>query len=199
MSGAVEALACQVEGSFPLARLAAASVRDDEVNYRLDQRLGPLGYSVRQAGLFAARGELMHYSADLTLHRVKLLMLRAEFVFDLTSFVLRAWEQAGAMPQAARFDVADYSVVRFRSAAVTELGEGRQVVRGLVDIGGVTRLQVLDLTFPSPRKDPITGTNVVDLLLAGRIQQGALGIALSDFVASNVLDLRLSAAVEIEG
>jgi len=199
MNSTVEALACQVEGVLPLAGLSAASVQDDALYYRLDQRLGPCGYSVAQGGLFAARGELMRYSCDVTLHRVEMLLLRAEFTFDLTSFVLRGWEQAAGVPRATRFDVEDYPVVRFVSTAVTELGEGRQVVRGLVDIGGVTRLQVLDLAFSSPHKDPITGTEVVDLLFTGRFQQRALGIALSDFVASNMLDLRLSAAVEIEG
>jgi polyisoprenoid-binding protein YceI len=199
MSSALEALACQVEGVLPLASLSAASVQDDELYYQLDQSLGPFSYGVRQGGLFAARGELTKYSCVLALHRGNMRVQRTEFAFDLTSFVLRGWEQAGALPPAARFDVVDYPVVRFRSTAVGELGDGRQVVRGLADIGGVTRLQVLDLTLSPPRKDAITGTEVVDLLFKGRFEQRALGIALSDFVASNMLDLRLSASVEIDG
>jgi polyisoprenoid-binding protein YceI len=199
VSSALEALACQVEGVLPLASLSAASVQDDGISYRIDQSVGPFGYSVRQGGLFAARGELLRHSCGLTLRPVNMLVQSAEFAFDLTSFVLREWEQAGALPRVARFDVTDYPVVRFRSTAVGELGDGRQVVRGLVNVGGVTRLQALDLTLSRPREDPITGTEVVDLLFTGRFEQRALGIALSDFVASHVLELRLSAAVEIEG
>jgi hypothetical protein len=69
----------------------------------------------------------------------------------------------------------------------------------LLEFGGVTRLQALDLTVADRRTDPITETDVVDLMFTGRFQLTALGVPLIDIVMANALDLRLAASVELEG
>jgi polyisoprenoid-binding protein YceI len=89
--------------------------------------------------------------------------------------------------------------MQFRSTAVAPSAQSRHVVRGLLEFDGVTRLQALDLAMSPRRQDAITGTDVVDLTFTGRYREMALGIPLSDRFISNALDLRLAAAVELEG
>lgn len=199
MSSTIEALACHVSVALPPAGLAAASAQHGRITYRLDERHGLARCDVRQNGLFAVQGKLRRFSCVLAFPLAETRLLEAELAFDLTSFALDTFEQPGGAPFSPWFNLGDYPVIRFRSTSVDETGMSRQVIRGLLDIGGVTRLQVLELSCSDPRKDPITGTQVLDLCLTGRFRQAALGISLSDIVPSEMLTLRLDCAVELEG
>ena len=196
---AIDALVCSVEGSLPLATLATASVGRDEVVYRSDERHGQIECSVRQCGVFAVRGRLTGFGCVLTFDRTAMRLLRFDLTAQLTSFEVSASEMFGDVSKVRSHDGARHPDVRFRSTAVAPCGSSRHVVRGLLEFGGVTRLQALDLTVGDRRTDPITETGVVDLLFTGRIQQTALGVPLIDIVMANSLDLRLAASVELEG
>jgi polyisoprenoid-binding protein YceI len=198
-AAAIDALVCSVEGSLPLATLSAASVERDEVVYRLDERHGQIECSVRQCGVFAVRGQLTGFGCVLAFDRAAMRLLRFDLTAQLTSFAASASEMLGDVPMVRSFDAARHRDIRFRSTAVAPCGSSRHVVRGLLEFGGVTRLQALDLTVGDRRADPITETGVVDLMFTGRIQQTALGVPLIDIVMANALDLRLAASVELEG
>jgi polyisoprenoid-binding protein YceI len=199
MSAAIGALVCKVQGTLPLASLSAASLAPDEVLYRIDGRHGPMQCSLRQCGMFATNGDVTRFTSDLAVEREATRVSRLDLSVDLGSFVPREWQQRGAVPVASLRDLVEAPLIRFRSSAVAACGDSGQVVRGLLDIGGVTSFQGLDLTVSSRRPDPITGTDLIDLSLSGRFSQTALGIALSNIVMSTDLDLQLKVAVELEG
>lgn len=199
MKAAIGALVCEVQATLPLASLSAASPAPEEVLYRIDGRHGPMQCSLRQSGMFAANGDVTRFTSDLAVEREATRVSRLDLSVDLSSFVPREWAERSSVPVAALRDLVEAPLIRFRSSAVAACGGTGQVVRGLLDIGGVTSLQALDLTVSSRRPDPITGTDLVDLSLSGRFSQAALGIALSNVVMSTVLDLQLNVAVELEG
>jgi polyisoprenoid-binding protein YceI len=196
---AIDALVCRVEGSLPLATLSAASVGRDEVVYRLDERHGQIECSARQRGVFAVRGQLTVFACVLAFDRAVMRLLRFDLTAQLTSFEASASEILGNLQTVRSLDGARHPDIRFRSTAVTPCGSSRHVVRGLLEFGGVTRLQALDLTMGDRRTDPITETGVVDLVFTGRFQHTALGVPLIDIVLANALDLRLAASVESDG
>jgi polyisoprenoid-binding protein YceI len=198
VSSALDALVCHVDVELPMATLSAASLEHRQAVYRFDQRHGAANCRMHQRGLFAARGTLRQFSFVLILDREDPRLRDAEFAFDLTSFVLHERERPGVMSFSPWFNIAEHPMIRFRSSAATETGALRQVVRGLLEVGGATRLQVLDLAMSKPRAEPITGTRVVDLRFSGRLQQAAPGISLSQVVPSNALDVTLSCSVELE-
>jgi polyisoprenoid-binding protein YceI len=198
-AAAIDALVCCVEGSLPLASLSAASVGRDEVVYRLDERHGQIECSAQQCGVFAVRGQLAGFACVLAFNRAEMRVLRFDLTAQLTSFEMSALEMPGDVPMARSLDGARHPDIRFRSTAVAPCGSSRHVVRGLLEFGGVTRLQALDLTVGDRRTDPITETDVADLTFTGRFQQTALGVPLIDIVMANALDLRLAVSVELEG
>ena len=198
MSAAIDALICSVEGALPLASLSAASVGRDEVVYRLDERHGQIECSARQCGVFAAGGHLSSFTCALAFDRFEMRLLRFDLTAQLTSFAASEWEILGDTPMVRLLDGARHPDVRFRSTTVAPCSSSQHVVRGLLECGGVTRLQALDLTMGNRRTDPITETDVVDLMFTGRLQQIALGVPLIDMMMANTLDLRLAASVELE-
>jgi polyisoprenoid-binding protein YceI len=199
LSSAIEALACQVNVALPPASLTAASAHDRQMTYRLNERHGLVHCTVHQNGLFAMQGKLRRFSTVLAFALGETRLAKAEFEFDLTSFALDTFEQLGDAPYSRWLRLAEYPVARFCSTSVGEMGLSRHVIRGLLDIGGVTRLQALDLLCADPRKDPISGTQILDLCFTGHFRQAALGISLSDIVPSNLLNLRVDCTVELEG
>lgn len=198
-AAAIDALVCCVEGSLPLASLSAASVGRDEVVYRLDERHGQIECSAQQCGVFAVRGQLTGFACMLAFDRAEMRVLRFDLTAQLTSFEVSALEMPGDVPMVRSLDGARHPDIRFRSTAVAPCGSSRHVVRGLLEFGGVTRLQALDLTVGDRRTDPITETDVADLMFTGRFQHTALGVPLIDIVMANALDLRLAVSVELEG
>jgi polyisoprenoid-binding protein YceI len=198
-AAAIDALVCCVEGSLPLASLSAASVGRDEVVYRLDERHGQIECSAQQCGVFAVRGQLTGFACVLAFNRAEMRVLRFDLTAQLTSFEMSALEMPGDVPMVRSLDGARHPDIRFRSTAVAPCGSSRHVVRGLLEFGGVTRLQALDLTVGDRRTDPITETDVADLTFTGRFQHTALGVPLIDIVMANALDLRLAVSVELEG
>lgn len=199
MNSAIDALVCALDGELPLASLSAASVDRDEVRYQLDEHRGKLACAARQTGMFAMRGHLTRFTCGLAFDRAEMRLLRIELALDLASFELDEWEAPALVPLAQWLDVVAHPTMQFRSTAVAPSAQSRHVVRGLLEFDGVTRLQALDLAMSPRRQDAITGTDVVDLTFTGRYREMALGIPLSDQFISNALDLRLAAAVELEG
>ena len=161
--------------------------------------IGQIACSARQCGVFTVRGQLTGFACVLAFDRAAMRLLRFDLTARLTSFAASASEMLEDAPMVRSFDIARHPGIRFRSTAVAPCGPSRHVVRGLLEFGGVTRLQALDLIVGDCRTDPITETNVVDLVFTGRFQQIALGVPLNNIVMANALDLRLTASVELEG
>ena len=192
-----EALMCRVWADLPLASLSSASVADGAILYHLNQRAGPIHFSVDQCGLFEARGRVTRYNATLALDRAKPLGLHAELAFDTASVCLAEAGRA-ALPFAPWFDAAAYPKVRFRTSALTQASASRYLVRGLLEIAGITRLHAIDAELVGRDVDPITGTDVAELVMRHRLSASAFGMLPGQTFLCDRIDLQLRARIELE-
>jgi len=192
------ALACRMRIELPLVHLSAASVRHGQAQYQIDQRLGPIALAIEQRALFSLRGELPRYTCTLEFDRDDPLDVRIDLTADATSIVLPGWDALPWRPLAPWFEVAAHPTIRFRSTAVTSPVPNRHAMRGLLTIGGVTRLQVLDAVLAGRQTDPITGTEVADLLIKGSLGCSDFGMPPGQALISDRVELEIRARIELE-
>jgi polyisoprenoid-binding protein YceI len=194
-----QVLATHLYAELPLVSLSAASVHQGRVVYRIDQDLGPIGLVINECGVFAVRGALERFSGTLVLDRADRLDARLDLALDAASVALSGQEGLNWQPLAPRFDVAAHPMIRFRTSAVAPAGRGRFEVRGLLEIGGVTRLQTLIGVLDGRRANPVTGTEVVDLAITGCLAYSAFGMQRDQMLISDRVELRISARMELAG
>ena len=201
LGGALTAqvLATHLYAELPLVSLSAASVHQGRVVYRIDQDLGPIGLVINECGVFAVRGALERFSGTLVLDRADRLDARLDLALDAASVALSGQEGLNCQPLALWFDVAAHPMIRFRTSAVAPAGRGRFEVRGLLEIGGVTRLQTLIGVLDGRRANPVTGTEVVDLAITGCLAYSAFGMQRDQMLISDRVELRISARMELAG
>jgi polyisoprenoid-binding protein YceI len=192
------ALACRIRMELPLVNLSAASVHHGQAQYRIDQRLGPIVLAVEQRALFSLRGELARFTCTLEFDRTDPLDVRIDMTLDATSIALPGWDALTWRPLAPWFELAAHPTIRFRSTAVTPSGADRYAMRGLLTIGGVTRIQVLDATQAGRHADPITGTEVADLLIKGSLSCSDFGMPPGQALISDQVELVVRARIELE-
>jgi polyisoprenoid-binding protein YceI len=191
-------MACRLELQLPLVSLSSASFRHGHALYRIDEGLGPIEFTVGQGGLFSLAGALSRYSCDLRLDRASPMDMQIDLALDLTSVVLSRWEAQSWQPFMPWFDVAAHPLVRFRSSAVASLRAGCCAVRGLLELGGITQLLALEAAVLGVRTDPITATEVAELLVTGSLRCSAFGMPSGQMFLSDRLDLAVRARIELE-
>ena len=194
---AADLLVCRLQAELPAMTLSAASVTGQQITYQVDQRGGPILFSVDQCGLFEAQGRLNRYWGTLSLERRMPLELRTDLAFDMASITL-AEPRQNALPFTPQFDLASHASVRFRSTALTPDGLGRCVGRGLLEIGGATHLQTFDAQLVSHLIDPITGTEVAEVLIHCCLLASAFGLQPGQPFLSDRVELQIRARIELD-
>jgi len=109
-----------------------------------------------------------------------------------------AWENAAdLLRSAAFFDAAHYPDARFTSTAVVPVSANHYIVKGNLEVRGVTRPIELDADLVEQHLDTQTGTEIGNFVVQGHLQRSAFGMtADSDFISDRV-DLRISAHIQI--
>jgi polyisoprenoid-binding protein YceI len=192
------ALACRLELQLPLVSLSSASFRHGQALYRIDEGLGPIEFVVGQGWLFSLGGALSRYACDLRLDRASPMDMQIDLSLDLTSLALSRWDAQSWQPFVPWFDIAAHPLVRFRSSAVAPSRGNRHVVRGLLELGGVTQLLALEAEVTGRRTDPITRTEVAELLVGGSLHCSAFGMPCEQMFVSDRLELAVWARIELE-
>jgi polyisoprenoid-binding protein YceI len=192
------ALACRMLVELPLVSLTAASVWRGQVRYLIDHRLGPIEVAVDHCGLFNARGRLGSFTGSLAFDRADPLDVRVDLELDVRSITLTEWDEKAWLPFGPWFDVAAHPIIRFRSSAVVPSGRDRFAARGLLEVGGVTRLLTLDAVLTGRKADPITETEVAELLITGSSTCSAFGMPRDLVLISDRVELRLSVRIELD-
>jgi polyisoprenoid-binding protein YceI len=191
-------LACRLELQFPLVSLSSASFHQGHALYRIDEALGPIGFTVGQDGLFSLGGAVSRYVCDLRLDRASPMDMQIDLSLDVTSLALSRWDAQTWQPFMPWFDTAAHPLARFRSSAVAPPRAGRHVVRGLLELGGVTQLLALEAAVTHRRTDPITATEVAELLVTGSLRCSAFGMPSEQLFVSDRLELAMRARIELE-
>ena len=176
--------------------LAPISTRASAL-YAIDPRTGHIEFTVSHLGLFNSHGEFTRFDSRLTIDSQHPERTAINVVIHIASLTM-AWENAAdLLRSAAFFDAAHYPDARFTSTAVVPVSANHYVVKGNLEVRGVTRPIELDADLVEQHLDTQTGTEIGNFVVQGHLQRSAFGMtADSDFISDRV-DLRISAHIQI--
>jgi polyisoprenoid-binding protein YceI len=165
--------------------------------YAIDPRTGHIEFTVSHLGLFHSHGEFTRFDSRLTIDSQHPERTAISVVIHIASLAM-AWENAAdLLRSAAFFDAAHYPDARFTSTAVAPVSATHYIVKGNLEVRGVTRPIELDADLVGRHLDPQTDTEVGDFVVQGHLQRSAFGMSAdSDFISDRV-DLRISAHIQI--
>ena len=165
--------------------------------YTIDPHTGRIEFTVSHLGLFHSHGEFSRFDSKLTIDSQHPERTAINVVIHIGSLTM-AWENAAdLLRSAAFFDAAHYPDARFTSTAVVPVSANHYIVKGNLEVRGVTRPIELDADLVDRHLDPQTNTEVGDFVVQGHLQRSAFGMtADSDFISDRV-DLRISARIQI--
>ena len=165
--------------------------------YAIDPRTGHIEFTVSHLGLFHSHGEFSRFDSRLTIDNQHPDRTAISVVIHMAS-VKMTWENAtDLLRSAAFFDAAHYPDARFTSTAVVPVSANHYIVKGNLEVRGVTRPIELDADLIDQHLDSQTDTVVGNFVVQGHLQRSAFGITVdSDFISDRV-DLRISAHIQI--
>jgi len=184
-------LACHLTLDLPLATLSAAQEQPGMATcYELDQRNGTIGFTLDHLGMVNASGEVLRFTAHAA---VPLGGARgAAVALELDTSSVRLAGPRGAHERGAPDRLR--STVRFRSTSCEATGADRWTLRGLLEVGGVTRLVVLAVHLNERHVDPITRTQIAEFLATTLVQPSSFD--LNGVLMTDAVELRIRARVE---
>jgi polyisoprenoid-binding protein YceI len=178
------------------AFLAVAPACSEEL-YSLDQRFGGIAFSVSHLGLFSSQGQFRRFGASLLLDARHPERTRISVDVDATS-VDMPWQEGTAMVRSPDFfDVQRYPKVRFTSTSVETVAPDRYVVRGRIEIRGVTQPLVLHARMVGRHPDPARGAEVADFVVTGTLRRSAFGMTADRAFISDKVDITISARIQL--
>lgn len=187
---------CQVGATLPMLTLATAQVRGVRAAYRLEPRRGAITFTAQRLGLFNLAADAPAYSGQVVVDMEQCRITGVDLTIDPAA--LRVSTSTGT-------DRSDWSGLahslrrlprlRFRS---TSLPDPQGALRGLLDLGGMPRLQTLRTLAASRREDPITGTDLAMFDLSAEVQLGHGLPGLARALAGDTARLHLTLTTEIE-
>ena len=93
------------------------------------------------------------------------------------------------------FDVGRYPAIRFTSSAIAADGPGRYLVRGQIEIRGVTRPIELAATLVHAARDPASGARIDDFTVTGSLDRRAFGMTADPLFISNLVAIPIHARI----
>ena len=177
--------------------LAAALPAHAAALYRIDQRYGTIGFSVRVLGLFAVEGRFPSFEGDLLLDTEHPEQSHIDVTIDAGAVAMPLPDQADLLRSADYFDTARYPTERFVSTAIRALSPTRYVIQGSLRIRGVTQPQSLDATLQDRHVDEARQVEVADFIITGRINRSDFGMVADRIMLSDTvkLDIRIRLTV----
>ena len=165
--------------------------------YTIDPHTGRIEFTVSHLGLFHSHGEFSLFDSKLTIDNQHPERTAINVVIHIGSLTM-AWENAAdLLRSAAFFDAAHHPDARFTSTAIVPVSANHYIVKGNLEVRGVTRPIELDANLVEQHLDTQTGTEVGNFVVQGHLQRSAFGMtADSDFISDRV-DLRISAHIQV--
>ncbi|HVB66877.1 MAG TPA: YceI family protein [Acetobacteraceae bacterium] len=179
-----------------LACLVPFAARAAE-RYPLDPRYGSIAVTVRDLGLFHSTATFARYAGRLTLDLADPAATRIAVIVAAESLRMSWAGGATLMRSAAFLDVAQHKVIRFESQAVTADGPGRYLVRGQLELRGVTRPIVFAARLKQVSQDPATGRRVENFALTGHLDRRDFGMTADPLVIANQVAIAIEARVTL--
>jgi polyisoprenoid-binding protein YceI len=174
----------------------AGSPEADQM-FSLDQRFSSIDFSVRNLGLFSSEGAFRRFEARLVLNNSYPERTKISVAVDAGS-VDMPWHEAGEMLRSADFfDVRRYPHVRFQSTSVQEVATGHFMIRGLVEIRGVTQPLTLDAALTKQSSDLADHSEIADFVVRGSLRRSAFGMTTDEVFISDRVNIIIKAHLKL--
>ena len=165
--------------------------------YTIDPHTGRIEFTVSHLGLFHSHGEFSLFDSKLTIDNQHPERTAINVVIHIGSLTM-AWENAAdLLRSAAFFDAAHYPDARFTSTAIVPVSANHYIVKGNLEVRGVTRPIELDANLVEQHLDTQTGTEVGNFVVQGHLQRSAFGMTADSYFTSDRVDQRTSAHIQI--
>jgi polyisoprenoid-binding protein YceI len=180
-----------------LAGMGTAGSADADQMFFLNQRSSSIDFSVRDLGLFSSEGSFRRFEVRLVLSNSHPERTKISVTVDAAS-VDMSWQQAADMLRSPDFfDVHRYPEVRFQSTSVQEVASGHFVIRGLVEIRGITQPLTLDAALTKQTQDPAEKSEIVQFVVRGSLERSAFGMTADEVFISDKVNISIKARLKL--
>lgn len=165
--------------------------------FSLDQRFSSIDFSVRNLGMFDSEGGFRRFEAHLVLNNRHPERTKISVAVDAGS-VDMSWHEAADMLRSPDFfDVRRYPEVTFQSTSVQEVAQGHFVIRGLVQIKGVTQPLTLHAALTRQTQNPADDSEIADFVVHGSLERSAFGMTADPVFISDKVNIVIRARLKL--
>jgi polyisoprenoid-binding protein YceI len=133
-------------------------------------------FKVKHMMIANVKGEFTGVTGTLKLYPADISQSQVQASIDATTINTREAQRDAHLKSADFFDVETFPILSFKSASISQRGEGELEVAGDLTIHGVTRNVLFDVEGPSaPMKDP-WGNTRIGLSATTRINRKDFGL-----------------------
>ena len=184
---------------FFVALLLGAAPARAQLHYAIDPRFGSITFSVAHLGLFSSSGHFDRFDADLQIDPAHL--DRTQIAVDVAAASIdMSWQDGVAMLRSPEFfDVDHHPLIRFTSTDVTQVSADKYVVRGQLEMRGITQPLSLTAKLVGRRADPEHGGDSADFVVSGKLSRAAWGMVAERTFISDDVDIAIHARIRLAG
>lgn len=144
--------------------------------YRIDQRVGSIGFAIGVLGLFSIDGRFPEFAGELRLDVGQPQRSSIDVTVRTAVLEVPVPEQVELLRSAAYFDTAHHPSARFVSHAVEPLSPTHYAIRGTLTLRGITRPLDLDARLDDRRRDGEHRAEIADFVVTGAVSRAAFGM-----------------------
>lgn len=179
----------------PLAGLVLAAAPSRAPHYTIDPRFGSITFTAHHMGLFSSSGRFRQFDADLEIDPDHLEQTRIAVEVAAAS-VDMAWDDGAAMLRSPSFfDAARYPRIRFTSTDAAALSPGKYLLRGKLEIRGVTQPLTLTATLVGRQTAGERDGESADFVVNGALSRAAYGMVAERAFISDTIDIAIRARI----
>jgi polyisoprenoid-binding protein YceI len=152
---------------------------------------------VRHLGLFSSQGQFRRFGGTLLLDAHHPEWTKISVDVDAMSADMSSQEETAMLQSPDFFDVRQYPAVHFKSTSVETAAPDRYIVRGLIEIRGVSQPLILDARLVGRHLDPARGAEVAEFVVTGALQRSAFGMTADKTFISDKVTITISARIQL--
>jgi polyisoprenoid-binding protein YceI len=183
--------------ALPMAMLLTVGTARSEDSYSIDQTFGSMAFSVSHLGLFSSQGQFRRFGGNLLLDTHHPEWTKISVDVDATSVDMPSQESTAMLQSPDFFDVRQYPIVHFKSTSVEAVASDRYLVRGLIEIRGVTQPLILDAKLVGRHRDAARGADVAEFVVNGTLQRSAFGMTADKAFISDKVAITIKARIQL--
>jgi polyisoprenoid-binding protein YceI len=183
--------------ALPLTAFLAVGSARAEDSYAIDQSFGSIVFSVSHLGLFSSQGQFRRFRGTILLDANHPEWTRMSVDIASASADMSSQEETAMLQSPDFFDVQKFPDVHFKSTSVEAVAPNRYVVRGQIEIRGITEPLILDAKLVGRHQDPARGAEVAAFVVTGTLHRSAFGMTADRAFISDKIAITINARVQL--